>query len=417
MKMAGNNGSVYKVIRSICVRTVCLAAVCAAALFLGSCYSVFSGGTGGRVADAESTADPKDGIADVDVYCYTDQSQRDSDYSNWTEGTRFEPATGNYYGHTTTESDGSFTISKLVWKNTNPAFGKDADTSLVYLLFYHENYGLVKGTTLIVSDSATDTIYQELTAIRKTTTLNLSFFDVATDAATDQAVYVTVSVPQTTGSSPAAAARVYSATVTGTGSISVSYPRYQNDADKTAGTETSPTVTVTYAQKASEIAWKACYNNDPTYAYQFIDSPSFNAMISGDSYSLKFYGKKTKLTMPTFSGQYKPGSTSNESDDGIVISMKATGTAASDAVTANDDSLYKVDCGSVTTQAETIGTSSAIRHGVFSDLGANCSWTDTAYAGKYTTTNIRLYVGGKKFKSMSVRSDTSSYTVQLSTAE
>lgn len=387
---------------------------------LGGCYSVFSGGTGGRIADSESTDSPKAGIADVDVYAYTDQNQRDADYAKWIAGTRFEPSIGNYYGHTTTESDGSFTISKLVWKNTSPAFGKDADTSLVYLLFYHENYGLVKGSTLIVSDSSSDTIYQELTAIRKTTTLNLAFYDVATDTATDQDVYVQVSVPQTSASNTAALPKVYSATISGTGSINVSYPRYQSDADRAAGNETSPTVTVSYAQRASEVTWKACHNCETGFTYEFIAVPSFPKEISGDSFSMRFYGKKTKLTMPTFSGQYKPNTTSTESDDGHEISMKTTGVApatAGDAGKTFNDTEYTYDCGSVTTAAETIGTSGTLRHGMFSNLGANCSWTDNTYSGKYATTNIRIYVDGTKYKSMYIRSDTSSYTVQLTSAE
>ena len=45
-----------------------------------SCYSVFTGGTGGTVVDAESTSTPKAGIANVDVYAYTSEKDRDADF-------------------------------------------------------------------------------------------------------------------------------------------------------------------------------------------------------------------------------------------------------------------------------------------------------------------------------------------------
>ena len=143
--------------------------------FILSCSSVFSGGTGGRVVDAESTSNPKEGISDVEVYAYTSEKDRDSDFNKWNKTERFSPSS-KYYARTTTETDGNFVISKLMWKEWKPAFGKDGDVSEVYLLFYHENYGLVKGGTLIVSDSTTDSIYVEMTKTRISTLLSLSSY-------------------------------------------------------------------------------------------------------------------------------------------------------------------------------------------------------------------------------------------------
>jgi len=82
-------------------------------LIFSSCYSVFNGGTGGLIVDAESTSNPKAGIANVDVYAFTDCELRDANFNCWIEGSIFVPA-NCYYGHTTTNADGSFTISKLV---------------------------------------------------------------------------------------------------------------------------------------------------------------------------------------------------------------------------------------------------------------------------------------------------------------
>ena len=179
-----------------------------AALLFSSCYSVFSGGTGGLIVDAESTSTPKRGIANVDIYAYTDSGARDSDFNNWKEGTVFSPSS-SYYGHTTTDADGNFVISNIVWKENNPDFGKDADFTTIFLIYYHENYGLTKDQTVITSDSTTDTVYAELKSIRKTTSLNISIYDVANSATTTNNVLVKVSVPQTTDTLTTAVPKVY----------------------------------------------------------------------------------------------------------------------------------------------------------------------------------------------------------------
>ncbi len=164
-------------------------------LNLNACYSVYSGGTSGRIADSESTTTPKEGIADVDIYAYTKESDRDDDFDSWSSGTLFVPQ-AKYYGHTTAASNGDFTLSKMVWKSYFPDFGKDADFTKLYLLYYHENYGLTKGEALIVSDSTNNTVYKELTAVRKTTLLTLSFTDVATNTNSSESLNVKIQVPQ-----------------------------------------------------------------------------------------------------------------------------------------------------------------------------------------------------------------------------
>ena len=85
-------------------------------LSLTSCYSIFQGGASGVVVDGESTTAPKAGIANVDVYAYTSESARNSDFSSWVDGEDFTPS-ASYYGHTTTNTDGAFSLSKLLWKS------------------------------------------------------------------------------------------------------------------------------------------------------------------------------------------------------------------------------------------------------------------------------------------------------------
>jgi len=377
-------------------------AIITAGILFTSCYSVFSGGTGGMIVDAESTTTPKAGIANVDIYAYTNSGTRDSDYNNWQEGTTFSPS-NSYYGHTTTGTDGSFTISKIVWTESQPDFGRDADYTTIYFLYYHEKYGLTKDASVITSDSTSATVYAELTSIRKTTALTINVYDAATSSLTSNNVLVKVSVPQSTDTLTASA-KVYETTISGSGTINIAYPRWKNDTDKAAGTEYKPQVSITYAQSADEITWKACANADNTAGnYAFLeDNFTVTKTIQNSSYSISLYGKATKLSLPTVSGTY--GDTSSATNDGKVIKMMAKDSSGN----------YTIDCGETTTSAQTIGTSGSQTHGNFSGLGSGSSWTDTSYTGKYSTIDVKFYVDGVDSGTVkTLRSDTSSYNVSL----
>ena len=376
-------------------------ALLAVTLLFSGCYSVFNGGTGGQIVDAESTSTPKQGIANVDIYAYTESSIRDSDYNRWKEGTVFAPS-NSYYGHTTTDTDGSFVISNIVWKETKPDFGKDADYTTIYLLYYHENYGLTKDQTVITSDSTNNTVYAELKAIRKTTALNISINDVATSNATPNNVLVTVTVPQSTDTL-SADPKDYKQFITGSGIINISYPRWKNAEDKANGIENEPEVSITYAQSADKITWKACANADNDahdYAFYDDDFPILKT-IKNDSYYISLYGKATKINIPTVSGTY--GSSSDSANDGIKISMKAK----------DSEGNYTIDCGEVTTGPRAIGNYGTQEHGYFTGLGSGYSFTDDTYTEKNKSIEVEFYANGNVVGTDSFRSDTSLYTVRL----
>ena len=371
------------------------------------CYSVFEGGTSGLIVDSESTSSPKAGIGNVDVYAYTSEGARDSDFSSWSEGQDFVP-NASYYAHTTTNADGSFSINKLVWKSGSPEFGKDADIRNIYFLFYHENYGLTKGESLIVSDSISNTVYKELTAVRKNTILNLSFVDVASNQNTTNSVLVNVSVPQTTAINSEIKPRVYQTTITGAGRMQVSYPRYLNEENKKNGIENTPNITIKYYQNSNEETWKACFNQDndaKNFAFREDAKTGINVEICSGDFDLTFYGKSTKLSMPIISGQVSLNGTSEGTvaDDGLVVSMLSCGAGAD----------FTIDCGQVSTAAQTLGNTQNQKHGVFSGLGQGISWADDSYTDKYATTQIKLFVGDVEKKLMEVRSNQPSYNVQL----
>ena len=373
--------------------------------FLLSCennYLVFSGGTGGQIVDAESTSTPKAGIAYVDVYAYTDSSVRDSDYSHWKEGSVFSPS-NSYYGHTTTDTDGSFVISNIVWKETKPDFGKDADYTTIYLLYYHENYGLTKDDTVITSDSNSDTVYAELTAIRKTTSLNISIYDVASANPTNNEVLVTVSVPQNTDTINKGP-KIYEQTITGNGTINISYPRWKNSEDRANRIEINPEITVSYFQNSDEITWRACANADnEAKDYSFLPEDfSVTKTVRRSPYNISLYGKATRISLPSVSGSC--GDTSSPDSDGKIISMKAK----------DSTGAYTIDCGEVTTTAQTVGTSSTQTHGNFSGLGNGITISDSSYTGKYTTVEVQFYCDGTAVgEPKTLRTDQNSYNVAL----
>lgn len=367
-----------------------------------SCYSVFSGGTGGLVVDAESTSVPKAGIANVDVYAYMSSSSRDSDFNDWSEGTVFTPDS-SYYGHTTTGADGSFTISKLVWKESKPDFGKDADYATVYLLFYHENYGLTKGSSVIISDSLSDTVYVELTAVRKSTVLNLTFEDVTSGQPTDNAVYAKVQVPQTTDTIKDAAPKIYDATITQSGAITISYPRYKSEADKAAQKENEPDVQITYYQSGDDITWQGCKDGGESKTdYSFIAKNGVSTVtktVRNQYFSVTLYGKQTKIPVPVVSGQY---GSDDASSDGLQVELKS------------GDAVF----GAVTTRPQVIGNNGEEVHGRFSGLGSGAFWTDTTYTEKYTPILAEIIVkerdgSQKTSKAITLRSDVRNVYVSL----
>ncbi len=365
-------------------------------------YLVFSGGTGGQIVDAESTSTPKSGIPNVDVYAYTDSGTRDSDFGRWKEGSVFSPS-NSYYGHTTTDASGSFVISNIVWTESYPDFGKDADYTTIYLLFYHENFGLTKGQTVITSDSTSNTVYQELTSVRKTTALNINIYDVSDMNQTANDVLVEVSVPQNTDTITAPA-KVYRQTIAGTGTINISYPRWKNAEDKANNIENTPQVTITYTQSADEITWKACANADnEAHNYAFLeDNFQIRKTIRNDTYRVSLYGKATRLRVPTVNGTY--GDKTDPANDERTIKMMAKDSSGS----------FSIDCGEAYTQAQTVGTSSTQTHGYFNGLGNGATWTDTSYTGKYTTIDVKFFVDGTEINTIkTLRSDTSPVTVKL----
>ncbi len=331
-------------------------AVLAVSVMLTGCYSVFSGGTGGRVVDADSTSNPKEGISSVDVYAYVDKKACQKDFDNWKSGEKFKPE-AKYYAHTATGSDGSFTISKLMWKSAFPDYWRDGDVTTVYLLYYHDEYGLIKGDeTLLLSDSTTNTVYQELKAIRKSTVVNFSVKDVATNTTAGKNLQLMVKVPQ--GEAAGAAETEYTVTAAnGTGAVKITYPRYKADGT----TEFTPTIRVSFVESASEVSFKMCKNGGTTGSDYSFDNTAQTATVSGERYDMNLYGKKCRIQI-SVSGSL---GTNVASNDGQRVTLKE-GDVEVDAVTTGPVNLGN----------------GVEAHGRFSGLGLNYEWVTGEYPEK-----------------------------------
>lgn len=365
-----------KILKSIIITSLIIFAI--------SCSSVFSAGVSGRVVDAESTSSPKDGIADVTVFVYIDEAARDADFNAWTAGSRFSPATTKHYiGQTSTANDGSFTIGRIVWESFSPEFGKTADFTPIYLLFFHEDFGLVKNSNkaVIMSDSTSNVIYQEMKSIRKSTSLEIQIRNASSDTVLNIPVNVKISVPQING------LKEYEVSITGTGSVRINYPRSGSD-----GNPFTPEIIAAYSQLGSDIDYKACNFNAEENLFTFLETPSVTKTVSGSTYPVRLYMKTRNHAMSSMSGQiayYSPETGSLDegttADDNVIIMLAYK--------TGGKFIQYSESSARVRTSSSGDGANgSRIRHGLFSGLGQGISWKNDSYTGKYDLKTVYIVI-------------------------
>lgn len=377
--------------RTSATTIVFLLTVVVALIFTG-CSSVFSAGISGKIVDSESTSNPKTGIQDVEVFVYTKEKVRDADFDEYTDSSiRFSPSSSKYYiGHATTNSSGEFTISKVVWEDYFPTFGKTADYAEVFLLFYHENFGLVKNDNraMVMSDATANSVYQEMTKIRTTTVINLTIKNVANENLVADTVIAKISVPQSPQSTEN---KVYTETLTtGSLSIPVSYPRYSSGT-----TENKPTISISLEQNGNNQKFKQCKNGGTSGTDFAFTTEALPAQISGDSCPIETYMKAYKIAVPSVTGTY--GDRTKDESDGKSIYFYVGGT---------EETNYR---GKATTTDATSGDSGYERHGYFS-LDSNGYWEDTEYEGKTASTTIKFYIDGDSSSGTPLTSSISTIT-------
>lgn len=147
------------------------------ALFAVSCSAdfgknVYYGGISGVVKDKDSGS----GVSGVKVYLYTSESERNTAYSKWEEnGGIFSDEKCLY--KSTTDANGKWTVSKVVWMSKDGAWGADYDHIPVYIIYFSEDYGCWKEEKieLVSGTSNTNAIESKRENIKETSKLAINF--------------------------------------------------------------------------------------------------------------------------------------------------------------------------------------------------------------------------------------------------
>ena len=253
----------------------CLLALIVIALVLASCSVVFEAGISGKVVTAEGTGTSN--VQDVSVFAYTDSGLRDSDFAKFQAGTITRPTEGSgYVATTTTNANGEFTVNKVVWETKNSEFGKTADVSKLYLIFYHEDYKPAKADATVISGSTNSSnVYVKLEGSKDYTTLNITVYDVATGTAMTDACNLEYHVEGKEGSD--------SIVVTGASNVRISYPK-----------DTTPDVTIKLASPGS--SWKMTDKTGKVITQQIVED------VEEGTLSVSLYMKRYEFILPAFSG-------------------------------------------------------------------------------------------------------------------
>ena len=344
-----------------------------AALVLAGCSSVFNAGLSGTLTDK----DTGNGISGVLVYAYTDEDLRDADYARGaatgSDGMTltFSPTTGgNYIPTTSTNDNGYFTISKLIWENAHPQFGKTADYLDVYLLYFKSDYGLVKedSRVTIVSDSNNSSrVNTMLTSRLGTKTITLNVKDIADDEASAVAFDVKIKAYITGCTEPYLDT---TQSVTGTSTVSVSYLK-SDPAKSTVKVSVSP---------AEDSTWKFIKSNPDAGEYYKAASGYAveHAFASGedDSITMTAYVKNYKFDYPMLSGVVD-----TETDYSSDTKKKDTqpenesvnlwlGTFKDGTLTIIDDTKANMK----TSRTGDAANGSLVTYGTFSNFGDGLDW-------------------------------------------
>lgn len=160
------------------IRYLAISSLVAFILLFSSCSmewgkNVYYGGLGGTVKDSDSDSP----VSGVSVYVYTEKSARDNSYSSWLDnGGIYTDSTCMY--KSTTDSNGKWSVPKIIWTSKDGAWGDDYDHIPVWITYFSEEYGcwteedkieIVSGT------SNSNAVISKKSKIVHTSTLNLIF--------------------------------------------------------------------------------------------------------------------------------------------------------------------------------------------------------------------------------------------------
>ncbi len=258
-------------------RFLVIIALLALVLVLAGCSVVFEAGISGKVVTASGTGTAN--VQDVSVFAYTDSSLRDSDFAKFQAGTITRPSEGSGYVATTnTNANGEFTVNKVVWETKKSEFGKTADVSKLYLIFYHEDYFPAKADATIISGSTNSSnVYVKLEGSKDYTTLNITVYDVSTGRAMTDACTLEYQINDDNPDN---------AIVTGAITETVSFRKDR----------TTP-VNLKFILTGPDDSWAMVNSDGGVIEYHLEED------IDSGTMSVSLYMKQSAFTLPAFSGR------------------------------------------------------------------------------------------------------------------
>lgn len=388
-----------KAIKSITISMLILLAIT-------SCSSVFSGGFTGKIMEDKGGLDDSANtpLAGATVFIYTDEGTRNSDYDRAiSNGTKPSNATAT----TTTNDNGQFSVSKIIWKTNNPSFGKTADKINLYLIIYKSGFGVNgfnknSNAISITSDSTNESTYTE--SFKRTEKVSTITFNLANVANNGETINDTLLVKLTD-------LEAIDCNISKTSSSNTFSVSYKNDDN------TQPKIKInryTIQSENAESTWKPCKEDGSTF------SPiEKNITTAADSQSIDLYAKQTEFSFPNISGRLDntTGSTTNTND--------STGTSADDNIkiilyAVQQQTGVNIKLGEATTAVRRI-TDTIVEHGVFTiNADSSYKWTTGEYEGKYATFansgyTLKLVIGNNETSAITKFISTTNYTTQNNT--
>lgn len=345
-------------------------------ILLAGCSVVFEAGISGKVVTPSGTN--KVAVSDVNVFAYTDQSLRDSDFAKFQSGSITRPSEGSgYVATTTTNANGEFVVNKIVWESKKSEYGKTADVSKLYLIFYHPDYYPAKDEATIISGSTNSSnVYVTMEGSKSYTTINLTVYDVTTGKAMTAASTLEYWKDEESIHDTIA--------LSGAASIQISFAK-----------GSAPDVTFVLSSPGD--GWRMCDKDG-----SLMESFTVEDLEAG-SRRVSLYMKNYEFTLPAFSGDID-GTFSNTPNTNDVdnISVRLAYVDKNDAVhffSEPDSAEHRTYC-----TRNVVGNNVYFEHGLFSAIGYNDNYSIVineenypdiidwdAYTGKELSVKLRLY--------------------------
>ena len=338
-------------------------------IIITSCSVVFRGGLGGVVNDSDNNP-----ISEMKVWVYLDKEARDTDYNTYSSDPESVQESSMIKGSAITDENGNFNINAIIWNSSSPIFGKTADLREVYLLFYHELFGLQKNrfAVRIYSDATNSGAVNEIfSSVKERSNLSLTIENVATYTQLNQTVTATIKVYK----SDDTLIETIKKNITGSDTIEI-----------TKDIEEEVKVSVALSKELS--SWTQC-DEDGNALPAILPTTTF----SSTSPAITLYMKNSRLTLPSLNGIYRSEiyvdaddiENGTYTDDNVVLLL----------CERQGDTFIPFDSPNarIVTDKRITGTNTPItEHGLFDGLGSGIEFTDTTYTGRYTTKTVYIVV-------------------------